>query len=150
MATKVLIDTNILVYTFIQNSPFYSKLRQFLENLIQDKKVEVCIAEKSIFEMIAVFSSPAFVSQNLNLVELKEYLAYFTENEDFTILYSSQQTTKITLNLFFNSETKKNRIYDLVLAGIAIENDIKIIYTKNIKDFENIQEIKAIDPLLDL
>jgi predicted nucleic-acid-binding protein len=54
MATKVLIDTNILVYVLIQKSQFYLKSRQFLERLIQGKKVEICIAKKSIFEMVVV------------------------------------------------------------------------------------------------
>jgi predicted nucleic acid-binding protein len=34
------------------------------------------------------------------------------------------------------------------LAATAIENEVDIIYTKNLKDFENIKEIEITDPIL--
>jgi predicted nucleic acid-binding protein len=93
------------------------------------------------------FSSPAL---NLKPSKLKECLAYFTANEDFTILYCCQRIIKITLKLFLNLENKKDRIYDLVLAGIAVEQNTDIIYTKNVKYVESIKQIKIIDRLASL
>ncbi len=150
MGTKVLIDTNILIYAFIKNSPFYLKCREILEKLAEDEKIEVCVAEKSIFEMIAVLSSAALTPQKLNSREIEDYIFYFIQSESFNILYSNQQTTNTTLKLFFNLEARKNRVYDLVLAAIAIEHDIDTIYTKNVKDFESIKGIKVIDPTISL
>jgi|694.fasta_scaffold46408_7 predicted nucleic acid-binding protein len=144
MATKVLIDTNILIYAFMQDSVFYTKSREFLQNLIQDEEVEVCIVEKSLFEMAASLTSPA-LSNKVSIAEIKEYLQYLT-SELFTILYSNPQITATTWRLLFNLPNRKNRIYDLVLASTAIENEVEIIYTKNVKDFEDIKEIKIIDP----
>lgn len=147
MATKVLIDTNILIYAFMQDSVFYTKSRDFLQNLIQDEEVEVCLVEKSLFEMVASLTSPA-LSNKVGIIEIKEYLQYLT-SELFTILYSNPQITATTWRLLFNLPNRKNRIYDLVLASTAIENEVEIIYTKNVKDFEDIKEIKIIDPTLE-
>jgi len=146
MATKVLIDTNVLIYTFVVDSPFYAKSREFLEGLIQDKEVEICITEKSLFEMVVVFASPAFLGK-IEVVQIKEYLSYLSD-EPFTILYSNQQITSTVWRLFFNLPVRKNRIYDLILAATAIENGVDIIYTKNVKDFEDIKELKIFDPTI--
>ena len=147
MATKVLIDTNILIYVLMQDSLFYNKSRSFLQSLIQNPDVEVCIAEKSLFEMAVVLTSPALVNK-VDMAEIKEYVQYLT-SELFTILYTNPQITTTTWRLFFNLPNRKNRIYDLVLASTAIENEVDIIFTKNVKDFEDIKEIKIIDPTLE-
>ena len=144
---KVLIDTNILIYGFSQESSFYKKTRQLLENVDEIKGIDFYIAEKSLFELVAVLSSKAML-EKFEIQEIKEYLEYLTDG-GFTILYSNLQITSTTWRLFFNLPQRKNRIYDLVLAATAIENGIDIIYTKNIKDFESIKEIQIIDPTTD-
>ena len=117
-----------------------------MKGLIQDKEVEICIAEKSLFEMVAVFASPVFLGK-IEVVQIKEYLSYLSD-EPFTILYSNKQITSTVWRLFFNLPVRKNRIYDLILAATAIENGVDIIYTKNVKDFEDIKELKIFDPTI--
>jgi predicted nucleic acid-binding protein len=140
---RVLIDTNILIYAIDHESQFYDSVFNLFQK-IDDGEVEAFISERSLYELLAVFSSPVFASK-IDPEKIKEYLLYLTSST-FTILYTNEQITKLVWRLFFNLPVRKNRIYDLVLAATAIENELDVIYTKNVKDFENILEVKVVDP----
>jgi len=143
---KILIDTNILLYAIDSQSKFYQSSFNLFQK-IEGGEFDACISERSLYEMAAVLTSPAF-SSKVNMDQIKEYLQYLT-SELFTILYTNPQITATTWRLFLNLPSRKNRIYDLVLASTAIENEVEIIYTKNVKDFEDVKEIKIIDPTLE-
>lgn len=141
--SKILIDTNILIYAIDSQSQFNHKALKLFEK-IDNGEFDICIFERSLYELVAVLSSPIFANK-ITLSQIKEYLSYL-RGYPFTILYSNSQITNTAWRLFFNLPSTKNRIYDLVLAATAIEHQVEIIYTKNVKDFENIKELEIIDP----
>jgi predicted nucleic acid-binding protein len=144
MAAKVLVDTNILIYAIDSASQFYGKSQALLDQ-VENGEIQVFIAEKSLYELAAVLSSPAFIGK-IEPNQIRQHLLYFADNSTFTILYSTPNITNTSWRLFFNLSPRKNRIYDLVLAATAIEYDIDTIYTKNVRDFESIKELEIVDP----
>jgi predicted nucleic acid-binding protein len=144
MDSKVLIDTNILIYAIDASSPFHEKSLEVLQNA-ENGIIQAFIAEKSLYELAAVLSSQAFVNK-IKLDQIREHILYFADNSTFSLLHSTDQITNTIWRLFFNLNSRKNRIYDLVLAATAIEYGINTIYTKNVKDFEQIKELQIVDP----
>ncbi len=63
-----------------------------------------------------------------------------------TILDSTPKSIEICSDIFaeLHKKGKHSGNYDVLIAGIAIENDLAI-YTNNIKDFENIQDLKIVN-----
>ncbi|APF20171.1 hypothetical protein Cabys_3425 [Caldithrix abyssi DSM 13497] len=52
----------------------------------------------------------------------------------------------ILFNLLDKYHIKKKKIFDFVLASMAIDHKIKIILTGNDKDFSVIEELNVINP----
>jgi predicted nucleic acid-binding protein len=146
MATKVLIDTNILVYALDITSDFYILAQKLLDQ-IENRELEAFIAEKSLLELAAVLTSKAY-NGRIESASIRSSIQYFSDNQLFTILYSNPSVTSDIWRLLFNSKSKANRVFDMALAAIAIEHRIDTIYTKNTKDFQFISELNIIDPLI--
>jgi predicted nucleic acid-binding protein len=144
VASKILIDTNILIYSINTASPDNEKSRKLHRDASNDGN-EYYISERSLYELIAVLTSSAF-KHTFSQKDVRAHLLFFAENEDFTILYSNEYTMNTVWRLYFNTENRKNQIYDTVLAAVAIEHDIDTIYTKKTKDFANIHELDIVDP----
>ena len=144
MDTKVLIDTNILIYAFDKESPFHQKSIEVFEQ-VYNESLDAYIAEKSVYEFISSTSSKAY-RDRATQDSIKEFVTFFTENADFTILFSNKEILHSSLQLSFSTHTKKKYIFDMNLASIAIHNKISTIYTKNVKDFASIPLLEAIDP----
>jgi predicted nucleic acid-binding protein len=132
-----------LIYAIDSQNQFNTQALELFEK-IDNGELDIYISERSLYELVAVLSSYVFANK-ITLSQIKEYLSYLN-GYPFTILYSNFQITNTVWRLFFNLSPKKNSLYDLVLAATAIEYQIEIIYTKNVKYFENINEVEIIDP----
>lgn len=143
MQTTVLLDTNILVYAINPQSEFHFVAKNFLQDLIESE-AKIYIPDKALYEFYRVLSSQ--VLQKYFSIELaKETWRSFAFSEFFEIIYSSEAILKITDKLL--DKFPNNHIFDLQIMACGLALEVDIIYTKNLKDFPLINEIKVIDPL---
>jgi predicted nucleic acid-binding protein len=138
MIKKVVLDTNILVYSINSADKLHVKTLSLMESLV-DQNVEILIPDKALFEFGRVLSSKAF-SKIVSSQQSFEIWNSFAFNPAFKIIYFSNSTLKILKKLMAKYSTK--HIFDLVILAMAMENKADILYTQNTKDFPRTEDIK--------
>ena len=136
---KIMLDTNILIYATDSKSKFYDKAR----DLINSKdNLSFCISDKTLCEYYAVLSSVI-----TNPEEALSYFKFYLLNYSFEKISSTKYTLFYLLDLLSDQKFKGKHIFDIFSVALMKENNIEIIYTKNVKDFMVFDDIQVIDPL---
>lgn len=133
---KALVDTNILVYAIDEDSQYYEKSHQFLF----DANYQVYTTSKNLVEFLTV------VTRNPNIsLPIEDALSSVKDYENMLkILYPSKSTFTKFKELLEKYKPTGLKIHDYEIAGISLANKIEQIATFNVKDFEEITEIKVI------
>jgi predicted nucleic acid-binding protein len=134
---KVLLDTNILVYRWDQSSPFSKSIKVALGSLNH-----FYITDRTLLEFYRASTGPLKqpISNTLDIIWS------YIDSDSCTILYSSKADTLSTFELAEECGARSGKIFDLNILAMAIENDIDILYTKNVKDYPKLDSIKITDP----
>jgi predicted nucleic acid-binding protein len=137
--TKVLLDTNILIYSTHPTSEFRNNVERTLSNY-----TSFYIVDRSLLEFYRVYTGPL----KQTVAETLSVLNFYQNNPNYTILTSTELSNQLTFELANDYQAKSGKIFDLNILAIALENNIEILYTKNTKDYPENSEIQVIDPTL--
>jgi len=141
-----LLDTNILIYAYNQDSELHAQAINILRTAL-DKETRAFIADKSLYEFFAIITDPRRVEKPVEVAEAIDVINFLRES-NIKIILTTHKTLEILTNLLEKYSLKKQKIFDAVLAALAIENKIETILTRNDKDFTMIKEISAINPFV--
>ena len=142
------LDTNLLVYAHNTASPFHTKAKMFVEDIMNDRDEEgqltICIPSQVLMEFLNVITwhrldAPLPLSDATQIVQ--DYL-----DTDVTILYS-QPTQLDSLLSLLKSVTTRKKIFDVALAATLQDHGITGLYTTNTKDFEEFKFLDVKNPL---
>lgn len=134
---KILVDTNVLIYTIDEDSKYNSRAKKLLTN----PKYDFYTTSKNLTEFLVVLSKAIKVP--LTVKESVDLLESLTEN--FIILYTSKNTYWQFRKLLIKYNPRGLKIHDFEIASIALENGINQVATINVKDFKDIDELVLID-----
>lgn len=136
-----LIDSNILIYALdISDKIKHNIARKILEECIKGDKV-VTISSQNLAEFFVVITSKT--KNKISMEDAQTLIESMITIENFRkVNYAANTVYKAT------KLVEKNNIefWDALIAATMIENNIKTIYTENVKDFEKIKEINVINP----
>ncbi|SHG44566.1 Predicted nucleic acid-binding protein, contains PIN domain [Fodinibius roseus] len=134
--SKLLVDTNVLVYGIDQDSQFYSKARDVIENT----KNQLFTTSKNLSEFLAVVtrSSGYDLEPDLALEILEEIIA------GVTILYPNHESLAIFLELIGRYSPTGLRVHDFEMISIGLAHEVDEFATFNIRDFEPIKEVSLL------
>ena len=135
----MLIDSNILVYSFNSSSPKHKKAQNFL----QDNLGELVVAHQNIFETLRVLTHPKFPSP-MKIEDALEAIDNILKG--CTVISPDYRTHHITLELIKKHKLSADEVFDAYLVATALGNGIGIIATDNTKDFKKFIELEIINP----
>jgi len=128
---KALIDTNVVIDFFLGREPFYTDAETIFQKIIY-KKIEGCISASAVTDIFYLLQKAKGNSDAtkyiLKLIQIIEILGV-----DKQIIINS-----LLLNW--------TDFEDAVQAQVAIENEMDIIITRNIKDFQKTMNVKVLTP----
>jgi predicted nucleic acid-binding protein len=127
---KVLIDTNIFIYDLDKNSIFHERAKKVLN----DKTIELYTSSKNISEFISICTKLE-INQDIALSYMEDII------ENTSVLFPDRDSLLIFKDLLKTVNPKGNRVYDVEVASIMINNEINEIATVNEKDFSGIKKI---------
>lgn len=135
--SKVLLDTNILIYTKDISSIFHKNSIALFES-----EFELHTTSKNLVEYFAV------VTRGENyLLTPEDALKDITEfSESIKVLYPDQLSNDILLELINKYKPKGIKVHDFEIAAVAISNGINTLFTFDKDGFKNIQELKIVVP----
>ena len=112
--SKIVLDTNILIYSIDEESQYFDK------------------AQKIIFNSnLELFTT----SKNLS-----EFLSVITRIPDSSLLLDEALT--IVQDLLFKYKPIGLKIHDFEIMSIALSNEIRTLATLNVKDYKEVSEIE--------
>lgn len=131
---KVLIDTNVLVYAFVQDSIYHIKA----SNILNENENQLFVTTKNISEFFSVCSK-------LN-IDLEKVFGFYEDlKRNCEILIPNQLSLQYFENLICQYKPKGNRVYYIEIVSLMLAYNIQLIATANIEDFKNIREINLIE-----
>lgn len=139
---NALIDTNILFYAYdTTQGEKHLKSKRLVEDVFLGNKK----AYLSVQNLAELFSTLIKDSRNpINKEIAEEIVNGFIFSGNWIKISYGPQTISGSMRIF----ERGPHFWDCVIAATALENLVTTIYTENVKDFEKIQGIKAINPLL--
>lgn len=131
--TKLLVDTNVLIYALNRDSKFNAKSTEILES----NEYSLVITSKNISEFFAVCSKLK--------VETHFLFSFFDEiKSNAHIIYPNHESVKQFVSLMKKYSPIGNRVYDIEIISVMLAHNIDKIASFNIKDFKEVSEIKNV------
>lgn len=135
--SRLLVDTNILVYGIDQDSRYYKESRDILDH----SDDQLVTTSKNLLEFLSVVTRVS--AYNLNTALALEILDDILQSID--IIYPNQESLAIFLKLMENYEPRGLKVHDLEIISIGLSADIHQVATFNEKDFRDISEINLLE-----
>lgn len=140
-----LLDTNILVYTADETSPFHQATMILREKGLNGE-VLLCICPQVLNEFFAIITDHRRVanpiSQREALIEIEKYYI----SKSILKIYPGPDIIERTLDLLRQYEVTKQEIFDLQLVATMLANNVTRLFTYNKDDFSKFKEIEVINP----
>ncbi len=133
---NILLDTNLLIYAIDEDSKYYNSV----QNILFGESNNLFTTSKNISEFLSVVTRYPDKS-----ISIKDALVVINEFKSiFTILYPSEQSNLIFLDLLKKYSPHGLKIHDFEIISIALSHNIENIATVNRKDFSGIKEINLV------
>ncbi|MBI2144148.1 PIN domain-containing protein [Candidatus Woesearchaeota archaeon] len=132
-----LVDTNLLVYAYAENSPKRQRAAELLNDCFAGK-IKLALS----FQNLGEFCNVSLTRYLLSTKDAWERVEEFIGCGNFIKLSYGTTTFQKALEIVNSS---KIDFWDAVLAATMKENAIDIIYTED-SDFGKVEGIKAVNP----
>ncbi|WNJ17215.1 PIN domain-containing protein [Pontibacter sp. G13] len=131
--SKVLLDTNVLIYALDAQSRYF----QSAKRILTEPNYDLFLTTKVISEYFAVCSKMS--------VPFDLALGFFSElREHAIILFPDNTSLTYFEDLIRTHQPRGNRVFDLEIVSIAIAHQIAQIATANTSDFRLFSEISVL------
>ena len=137
----MLIDSNILIYSLLTDSPKNTVAQTFLKD--QTKKSQLVIAHQNIFEVLRVITHTKFLNPfgTTDAIDSLNSICLVAK-----IIYPTRETHDLALALIQEYNITGSEIFDAYLVATAMSNDCFEIATDNEKHLSKYREVKVINP----
>lgn len=143
MSSFGLVDTNILVYSQDDRSPYYQAAKSFLEVTLE--KSELAVSVQNFLEYFSVVTNPKN-SLAVGKALAQERITKWLDSGLFKVIRPTAQDVLILSRFLMEIKFKGPEIFDVYLGVTMITNNIDTIYTADPKIFRRLG-LKAINPL---
>ena len=138
------IDTNILIYARVADSPWHSKAAAFLESLRENSNV--AIAELELVEFYLALRNPAILSPPLGAAEAVAECQILRCHPRWALVENAE-----VMSLIWSEAAQPNfarrRIIDLRLARTLQAHGVTDFATANVRDFEGLGFVRVWNPI---
>ncbi|MBD1847115.1 PIN domain-containing protein [Cyanobacteria bacterium FACHB-63] len=144
--TRILFDTNVLVYAHDAASRYHNDSAALLLQAFQ-QNIQGVLAEQNIIELYRILTNPVAMTGNALTPQQAQTLIKSTYlNGNFEVIYPNFSTIDRLLDLAVIRNITSAKIFDLRLAALVLESQIDHFATYNLRDFQQINDLNAIDP----
>lgn len=133
---KVLLDTNVLIYSTNYDSKYFAETKSF----INESKSNLYTTSKNLSEYLSVVTRKP--TKPLNITQALDLIEYFISI--LTILYPDSGSFLKFKELLKKYKPAGLKIHDFEILSISLANNVNSIYTYNEKDFIEVKEINLV------
>jgi toxin-antitoxin system PIN domain toxin len=141
------IDTNILVYSIDEVSPFHSSARSLVEQA-REPAAGLCVTPQVLAEFFAVATNARRVESPCTSAEAIEAIVRFLALPGMALLPVPSNVVERWCALAKMRSVTGRSIFDLQLAATILGNGVTRLYTFNVADFEGIPGLDVVRPVV--
>lgn len=141
----ILFDANVLVHAHAIHSPFYDVARRLRDQAAQGE-LTACVSPQVLCEFFAVTTDARRFQPALSPRQaIHEVTTYWTRS-GFRKILPTERTIARLADLLDHDAVTGPGIFDVFLVATMMDNQVRILYTQNTKDFSRFTDIQAINP----
>jgi uncharacterized protein len=143
--TLALADTNVLVYSFFQDSEHHSASRRLLHEA-QSGQLGLCVTSQVLAEFYAIVTDSRRVSNPRDPSEAIAAISDILSMTGMVLLPMPTETVARWVDLVRRTPCKRGAIFDYQLVASLLANGITRVYTFDRSDFERFPEMQVLVP----
>ncbi len=140
-----LVDSNVLVYSVLQDSPHHQRSRALLDRA-QAGQIEFCVAPQNLAEFYAIITDSRRVTEPRQPAEAIAVVERFIAMPGVRLLSIPDDIVERWLDLMRKRPVTRGETFDVQLVASMLGNGIRKIYTFNESDFHPFDEIEVLAP----
>lgn len=142
------LDTNILLYATNADCPEHSAAKVIVQSALEQPQNWI-IADQVYFELYRLLRNPAVLEEPLTAAEAADVIDYYRRRAGWGRCAWEPRLFSRLLPYLKNEQSRGKHVFDLVLAFTLPDAGITTLYTRNTRDFEEIAEFEAVNPIDD-
>jgi predicted nucleic acid-binding protein len=145
-ADLMFIDTNILVYSTLDQSPLHIVAKDFIERA-GECNLSLWVSRQVLREYAVVITRPQLISQPLIAMDAARHVQAFEQR--FQVANEDARVTAQLRSLMISIPLAGKQIHDANIVATMLVYGIGRLLTHNIDDFKRYTHLITIDPLVD-
>ena len=140
-----MLDTNVLVDALYEDLEEYPAAAHLL-TLAEEDDAALCVAPQVLAEFYAIITDPRRVSAPYTAAEASTEVQKMRHKRGLHILPVPVDIVDRWLTLLQTHPVTRARIFDVQLVATMLGNDVRRIYTFNVRDFVPFTELEVLRP----
>lgn len=143
---RVLVDSNVLIYATLSGDERHGKAKEVLD-LRHRRDIELCVSVQNLAEMYPNLTGPKNNPPDSPEVA-RAKIDSIAALDQLTVFPLGLSITRRALQLCVLHSVSRQQYFDMQLAATMLEEGIGVLLTENVKDFEPVEGIRAINPFV--
>lgn len=143
----ILFDANLLVHAHAAHSPFHGVASQ-LRDQAAHGELTACVTPQVLCEFFAICTDARRFQPALSPKQATHEIRRYWQESRFRRILPTAGTMARLVDLLTRQPLGQQRVFDAFLVATMLENGVRTIYTRNVKDFEIYHELQVINPLV--
>ena len=143
MISRLFLDTNILIYSRDEASPYFEIVRDALRGLATGG-IGLCIHRQVLREYVAVVTRPSPRGLGATVQEAISQVAEF--ERFYRILGDTENAWETWKQVIQETGLVGLRVHDAYIAAVMKEHQIETLMTLNVRDFQTIPGLTIVVP----
>lgn len=146
VANSIFLDTNILVYANVSESPFHQAALEKIQNLY-DTGIDLWISRQVLREFLMTLTRPQAFFNPQPVAIVVERIRFF--QTQFQVAEDTPEVTEQLLSLMTEIAIGGRQVYDANIVATMLVYGIPQLLTHNTSDFARFSELITVLPLSD-
>jgi len=141
--SRILLDTNLLVFANHKGSPFHLKASCILIASLQGD-LKAYLSSQNLLEFYSVMTNSTKVKPSPRAVDISRICLDFLKSNKITKIHPTENAATVAVQIASEKGLRGARIFDCFLAVTAQENQLDRIWTDNVSDLNHFAGLHAI------
>ena len=128
-----------------KSSSHQKRAKAIIEDALEGR-LKACLTAQVIYEFFAVITDPKRVESPMKSNEAAEVCSDFWECCEIEKISPASNAVLDVLRIAQEFNLSKSKIFDCAIAITAKNNKVECILTENIRDFEDYDFLRAVNP----
>lgn len=142
--TKVLIDTNVLIYATLRQDSRHTQAKAIFDAAASGN-LKACISVQNLSEMYPNLTGPKMHPTDSPSVARKK-IESISRLRYLEVLPVTQSVVAKALELCEQYDIRKQNYFDMQLVAVMLLNGVSTLMTENVKDFAQVKDVQVLSP----